>query len=177
MGAKEPVEIWTDHQNLQYFKKPQKLNCHQARWVIELSEYIVHLVHKPGKIMGKADALSRIGLETGVNDNENTVLLKPEMFILNLVIENPEDEVLNVIKKHKSNMDSYVQVQLDMKDKDWEETDDGLVLFQNHIYVPKDKSLQGCIIGMHHDTQVTGHPGQYKTIELLTRTYWWPSVT
>ena len=55
-----------------------------------------------------------------------------------------------------------------MKDKDWEETDDELVLFQNCIYVPKDKTLRGRIISMHHDTQVTGHPGQYKTIELLT---------
>ncbi len=26
MGAAEDVEIWTDHQNLQYFQKPQKLN-------------------------------------------------------------------------------------------------------------------------------------------------------
>ena len=48
MGAKEPVEIWTDHQNLQYFKKPQKLNRHQARWVTELSEYVINLSHKPG---------------------------------------------------------------------------------------------------------------------------------
>ena len=54
LGAKEPVEIWTDHQNLQYFKKPQKLNCHQARWVMEISEYIIQLYHKPGKTMGKA---------------------------------------------------------------------------------------------------------------------------
>ena len=30
---------------------------------------------------------------------------------------------------------------------------------------------------MHHNTQVTGHPSQYKTIELLTQTYWWPGVT
>ncbi len=26
MGAAIDVEIWTDHQNLQYFRKPQKLN-------------------------------------------------------------------------------------------------------------------------------------------------------
>ena len=26
LGASEIVEIWTDHQNLQYFQKPQKLN-------------------------------------------------------------------------------------------------------------------------------------------------------
>ena len=71
MGSKEPFEIWMDHQNLQYFRKPQKLNCRQARWVTELAEYSFSLVHKPGKSMGKADALSRMtGLETGVNDNK-----------------------------------------------------------------------------------------------------------
>jgi len=32
-------EIWTDHKNLGYFKKPQKLNCHQAQWITELQEY------------------------------------------------------------------------------------------------------------------------------------------
>ncbi len=26
MGAAKDVEIWTDHQHLQYFRKPQKLN-------------------------------------------------------------------------------------------------------------------------------------------------------
>ncbi len=26
MGAAQDFEIWTDHQNLQYFQKPQKLN-------------------------------------------------------------------------------------------------------------------------------------------------------
>ncbi len=39
MGAVKDVEIWTDHQNLQYFRQPQKLNRRQARWVTELAEY------------------------------------------------------------------------------------------------------------------------------------------
>ncbi len=26
MGTTVDIEIWTDHQNLQYFRKPQKLN-------------------------------------------------------------------------------------------------------------------------------------------------------
>ena len=30
LGARENFEIWTDHQNLQYFWKPQKLNYRQA---------------------------------------------------------------------------------------------------------------------------------------------------
>jgi hypothetical protein len=178
MGAKEVVEIFTDHLNLQYFKKPQKLNRRQARWVTELSEYDIHIFHKPGKSMGKADALSRMtGLEKGENDNANVVLLKPEFFIANMIVENPEDRILNDIKKQKQNMDTYVRKRLDAKDKDWEETADGLVLFQNHIYVPKDKTLRGSIIGLHHDTEIGGHPGQFKSVELITRTYWWPGVT
>ena len=39
LGAKCTFEIWTDHQNLQYFRKPQKLNRRQARWQTELQEY------------------------------------------------------------------------------------------------------------------------------------------
>jgi hypothetical protein len=31
-GARHPVEIWTDHKNLEYFRVAQKLNCRQARW-------------------------------------------------------------------------------------------------------------------------------------------------
>jgi len=30
LGAKLQFEIWTDHQNLTYFKKPQKMNRRQA---------------------------------------------------------------------------------------------------------------------------------------------------
>jgi hypothetical protein len=34
-----PFEIWTDHTNLQYFKKLQKLNRWQAHWLTELQDY------------------------------------------------------------------------------------------------------------------------------------------
>ncbi len=33
MGAYQDFKIWTDHQNLQYFRKPQKVNRRQARWI------------------------------------------------------------------------------------------------------------------------------------------------
>ena len=31
-GAQHPVEIWTDHKNLEYFMTAKKLNHHQAHW-------------------------------------------------------------------------------------------------------------------------------------------------
>jgi hypothetical protein len=58
-GACHPVEIWTDHKNLEYFRVAQKLNRRQARWSLYLSRFDFTLHHKPGRSMGKPDALSR----------------------------------------------------------------------------------------------------------------------
>jgi len=38
-GARFKFEIWTNHKNLEYFMKAQKLNRRQARWVLYLSRF------------------------------------------------------------------------------------------------------------------------------------------
>jgi len=38
-GAQYKFEIWTDHKNLEYFMKVQKLNRRQARWALYLSRF------------------------------------------------------------------------------------------------------------------------------------------
>ena len=42
--------------------------------------------------------------------------------------------------------------------------------------MPKDEKLKAEIIRLHHDTPVGGHGGQWKTVELVTRNFWWPGV-
>jgi len=46
---------------------------------------------------------------------------------------------------------------------------------EGKIYVPEGK-LRGEIIWLHHDTLVREHGGRWKTMELVTRNYWWPGV-
>jgi hypothetical protein len=58
-GSRHPVEIWTEHKNLEYFRVAKKLNCRQTRWSHYLSRFNFTLYHKPGWSMGKPDALSR----------------------------------------------------------------------------------------------------------------------
>jgi hypothetical protein len=80
-GARHPVEIWTDHKNLEYFRVAQKLNRRQARWLLYLSRFDFTLHHKPGRSMGKPDALSRRADHgSGQGDNNNLTLLAPELF-------------------------------------------------------------------------------------------------
>jgi len=52
-------EIWTDHKNLEYFIKAQKLNRKQARWALYLSRFDFTLKHVLESKIGKADSLSR----------------------------------------------------------------------------------------------------------------------
>ena len=49
----------SNHKNLTYFRKAQKLNRQQAWWSLYLSEYDLKLTHIAGSKMGQSDALFR----------------------------------------------------------------------------------------------------------------------
>ena len=51
---------------------------------------------------------------------------------------------------------------------------DGLLYHKLRLYVPK--GLQQAIMQSEHDSRVAGHFGQDKTIELIKRNFWWPSM-
>jgi hypothetical protein len=59
IGTKDPILVLTDHNNLQGFLTKKLLNCRQARWALELSEYNLKIVYRPGPKHAKADALTR----------------------------------------------------------------------------------------------------------------------
>ena len=82
-GARHPIEIWTDHKNLEYFMMAKKLNRRQARWSLYLARFDFKLTHRPGCSMGKPDALSRrLDHSKGTSDNEDVILLRPELFAI-----------------------------------------------------------------------------------------------
>src|SRR5258705_10258123 len=58
-GTKYPVQVLTDHKNLEYFMAAQKLNRRQARWSTYLSRFDLNLSYPPGKSSAKPDLLSR----------------------------------------------------------------------------------------------------------------------
>ena len=51
------------------------------------------------------------------------------------------------------------------------------MLKEGRVYVLKDEKLRVEIIWLHHDALMVGHREQWKTIELVTRNYWWPGMT
>ena len=75
-GARHPVEIWTDHKNLEYFMTAKKLNRCQAHWSLYLARFDFKLTHRPGHSIGKPDVLSwRLDHSKGTSNNEDVILL------------------------------------------------------------------------------------------------------
>jgi hypothetical protein len=103
-GARHPVEIWTDHKNLEYFRVAQKLNRQQARWSLYLSRLDFTLHHKLGQSMGKPDAFSRRADHgSGQADNDNLMLLAPELFRIHALtgtrLEGEEHNILHKVQR------------------------------------------------------------------------------
>src|SRR5918999_558660 len=191
-GAHHKFEIWTDHKNLEYFMTAKRLNRRQARWSLYLSRFDFSMHHRPGRSMGKADALSRRADHgDGSKDNENMVLLDPGLFAIRAVegwiAEGEEkdvlteiqwrardgayeDKVAKVVKELKSGRNKVFQT------SEWQE-ENGLLFFWDRIYVPRDLNLRRRILEQHHDSHLAGHPGCWKTLELVFRNYWWPNMS
>ena len=63
-----------------------------------------------------------------------------------------------------------------LQGEEWQIEGD-LVLKEGKVYIPKDKELRAEIIQWHHDVPAAEYRRQWKTIELVTRNYWWLGVT
>jgi len=79
LNTTEPFKIWTDHENLKYFREPHKLNGQQARWYLKLQDYNFTLWHIPGKTNIKADIISRKDQIDTKKDNKDVHMLKEEL--------------------------------------------------------------------------------------------------
>ena len=57
-GSTYPINVITDHKNLEYFMFTKQLSCCQAHWSEFLSCFNYHITYCPGKAGGKPNALT-----------------------------------------------------------------------------------------------------------------------
>ena len=191
-GAEHKLDIVSDHKNLLYFSDARRLTRRQARWSLFLSRFDFAIRHRPGSLGGKPDALSRrVDLQPEGEDNAGRVLLTPEMFYLKamqrgmLQIHGDRD-LLRRIRESDSYDEDLVDAIEAARAKgpnplrrdlvDWD-VEQGLILFQGKVYVPKDEGIRRDIVKTYHDSLPAGHPGRWKTYELVSRNYWWPGMS
>ena len=188
-GAQHTITVYTDHKNLEYFMSARVLNRRQARWSMSLSRFDFVITYRQGSLQGKPDALSRrayLAPKAGdeILDQQKSVLLKPtNLQLKTLTISTTEDLsyleeirnaskddpfVTNIARRMKSGLESR---QL----KEEFEFKDGLLYHKGLLYVPPG-SARLKVLQLRHDFPAAGHFGFNKTMELISRDYWWPQM-
>jgi len=51
------------------------------------------------------------------------------------------------------------------------------IYYRDRLFAPPDDELRTQIIYRSHSSGPAGHPGRVKTLELVSRTYWWPRMS
>jgi hypothetical protein len=196
-GSGHQVKIYTDHKNLLWFTETKRYNRRQARWALSLSRFDFTITYRQGTKQGKPDALSRRP-DYGSHKRgdraeayEETQILKPSQLLASAShsqISNIDVELAQDIKNALPNDPNIGPYLGNLRDnhspEDADEQaylepfamEDGLVLKDGLVYIPDDNRIKVKILKACHDSTTAGHPGEAKTLELLTRDYFWPRM-
>lgn len=126
--------------------------------------------------MVQSDALSRRpDYKEGEDKGEVATILPDSIFIATMEIP-----VMNRIKTTMIEDTFAMEAVKGLKEaripplksalEDWRIEDD-LLFFKNRLYIPLNMNLRREIVSLHHDLPVMGHPGVFKTLELVRRSY------
>jgi hypothetical protein len=84
-----------------------------------------------------------------------------------------DESIAQIIELCKKKNDLPKSVQEGIKKYNFEED---LLWFDGRIYVPEDKDTRLKIMRLHHDSPIAGHQGHARTLELISRRYYWPGL-
>jgi len=182
-GTTTPFTIFSDHRNLLFQKKPEKMTQRLVRWSLFLSEFNFKIVYRSGSVNGKPDALSRRPDYASSDLNLNVVpfsVLRPDNFTaFPTSAVSFIDKLLNNCKNDPFYHDicNYLENNhLPVPHPNIENfsLSNGFLLFQNKLYVPINS--RSFALKLCHDSPSAGHFGIRKTTNLLNRDFWWPSL-
>ncbi|KAK2899769.1 hypothetical protein Q8A73_012898 [Channa argus] len=149
-GAPQPFIIWTDHKNLAHLRTAKRLNSRQARWSLFFDRFNFSLTYRPGSKNIKPDALSRIHApETSPHDPEP--ILQPSCVLGALTWE----------------------IERTVRTAQQQEPDPGTGP-PGLLFVPSRVRSQ--VLQWAQCSKFSCHPGVDRSIHLLRRHFWWPSL-
>ena len=159
-----PVLGRTDNWALTHLQTQPRLTARQVRWLDLLAEFDLQFNHIPGKDNVVADALSRRPLEINNVSVLDTAPLRQD--IISAYERDPAtSDILGRLRAGR--VTGY-----SLRDGLICQTVAGRPL----IRVPDDEALRERLISEHRSVQTAGHFGVKRTLELVLRTFTWPTV-
>ena len=160
-GLAYPIDVVTDHKNLEYFSTTKVLTWRQARWSEYLSQFNLVIRFRPGHLSTKPDALTRQwniypkGGNTGyatVNPHNFKPIFTQEQLVASIramVLLSPSLYTATVVDLDTLHQDILSALPSDpiatkhiSADGRWSTDPNGLLLFDNRIYVPSASNLR-----------------------------------
>lgn len=151
-----PFKIVTDCNSIRLALSKKEINPRINRWALVLQNYNFEIEHRQSNRMRHVDALSRIN---------NIFILEENTFEQNIIVAQNLDPLICDIKTKLENSEN----------KDYE-------LHNGILYKKKNKNLLFYVPQtmethvMHNCHDKMGHIGRNKTIEYISRVYWFPDL-
>ncbi|KAF8752836.1 hypothetical protein RHS01_07456 [Rhizoctonia solani] len=96
-ATNKPIQVFTDHRNLEYWREAQTFNQRHAWWHTFLSDFNFKIHYCPGKQSGKPDALSR-------RMDYTDLPMEPEVMLPSEVFANTLEEELEIVTEIRSRL-------------------------------------------------------------------------
>jgi len=160
--------VITDHQSLQYLSTQPHLSPRQIRWSEFLQQFDMQTDYRPGKLNIVADALSR-------REDHHTSILQ-----LNNLVASANHIATDLLERIRAayTSDPVCRNLLSNECRNSLYTLHNRLIFSgNQLYIPASDEIKSTLIKEAHDSAVAGHMGITRTLELLSRSYYWPKMT
>jgi hypothetical protein len=183
-GNKETITVLTDHKNLEYWKTARTFNRCHACWYLVLAPYNFVITYRPRKQSQKPDVLSRRADHMQLEPEAQVMLPNSQFEGLSTTLSAPflgrvkealsEDPSLDIILAAITEPAQLPQ-SVAQKFKDYS-LQEGLLLYQGHIFIPDEPGLKQEVMSHFHDSLAAGHQGCTHTLELIACHYYWPAM-
>src|SRR6201996_2007898 len=201
-GSVLPVDVVTDHKNLEYFAMTKILTRRQVRWSEYLCRFNMVIRFRPGRLGDKLDALTRrwdVYPKEGdkhygqLNPHNFRPIFSSEQLSASLRATILEEStlwatfVMDINKLHADILAHLpddpaavagINAAASGKSPRWTTDTSGHLRYDGRIYVPlisgKSTELRTRVLQHKHDHILSGHFGQNRTLDLVRRDYTWP---
>lgn len=154
------LTLITDHNPLTFFSVQPTLSRRQARWSEFLSRFHYEVKYSPGA-SNPADSLSRLYTHSPAVLSAMLFAITVSEFKSDLLDRIKVETHLDPHFQDQSNTRTYVQ-------------QSGYWTYQDRIVVPSSMQIE--IIKEHHSNVVSGHFSWSRTVDLISRQFWWPRM-
>ena len=161
-------QILTDHQSLRYLSTQPHLSPRQIRWSEFLQQFDYEIEYRPGRFNIAAGSLSRRedlqSKSESINHITEVKITVAEDLIQQIKTAYSSDPICSSLLSNLRQHSSHYHIH------------DGLIYCGSQVYIPCCDPIKSKLMSEAHDSAVSGHVGVLKTLDSLSRVYYWPKM-